>query len=102
MTIHLAISHPLFHSEHANHFINNHVHCQTSTQASDLDLDGKNIEATKFHKCSADSGLIDPDEAVIEVRLWWLNIISTKNEKPEKGLSASQLSSRTFLKHDCI
>jgi hypothetical protein len=52
--------------------------------------------------CSDDLSLLDPDEEVIEVGWWWLNIISTINGNPKKGLSASQFSRRTFLKHDCI
>jgi hypothetical protein len=49
----------------------------------------KNAEDFKFHRFNADSGLLYPDEEVIEVSWWWVNIVSTINGKPEKGLSAS-------------
>jgi hypothetical protein len=29
------------HAKHTNHFVSSHVHCQTSPQASDSDLDGR-------------------------------------------------------------
>jgi hypothetical protein len=41
MISHMAISHPLFHVEHASHIVSSHVCCQPSPQESNLDPNGR-------------------------------------------------------------
>jgi hypothetical protein len=80
-----------------------HVHDYLSIPASiQLSSRWKNAEATKFHRCSANSGLLVLIEVFIGVGWWWLNIVSTINGNLREELSDSQLSCRAFLTHDCV
>jgi hypothetical protein len=66
-----------------------HVRCLAIPAGIQLSSKWKNAEAATSHRCSADSGLFYPDEAVIKVGWWWLNIFSTIKGKHKKGLSVS-------------
>jgi hypothetical protein len=91
--LHLAITHrvslPLCQSSRQTLI---HAHCLAIPAGIQLISKWQNAEATTSHRCSADSSLFYPYEAVIKVGWWWLNIFSTINGNPEKGLSASWLS----------
>jgi hypothetical protein len=79
-----------------------HVRCQASPQASGSDPDGRMLRSPHPTSSELTWAFPNPDEAVIKVRWWRLNIVSTINRKLREGLSVSRPIYRSVLKHDCV